>query len=219
MKVFNKLKRQMLSTILNDQYYKYVKSGKIIHFDQSFYSQFDGMYFGGLPVYYYLQKLNMGKCYDTSAILALAMGGNAKVCRGELKSMTTLYNDCFGHGWVEADGKVYDTTWQIILDKDLYYKLFKVADEVSVENNQFFENCKEISDWNIYSKEYYENNYVPFVSLNIFQVHEIIKLYLNTPSTTPEDIVFYTKLQQDLPDFDKLILSPPNFLEDPPQLT
>ena len=51
-----------------------LEAGLIKPFDSSFYAQFDGMYYNGLPIYYYLEKMSMGKCYDVSAILALAIG-------------------------------------------------------------------------------------------------------------------------------------------------
>ena len=103
------------------KYDKYIQKGLIKKFDDEFYSQFDGMYYNGLPIYYYLEKMSMGKCYDASAILGLAMGEKANVCRGELKTMSNIFSEIFGHGWVEYGDKVYDTTWQVILDKKLYF--------------------------------------------------------------------------------------------------
>lgn len=91
---------------------KGIKSGTIKKFDNDFFKQFEGKYFNGLPVYYYLYRMNMGKCYDCSAILGLALGNGVKICRGNLRKMAIANNEkSFGHGWVEKDELVYDTTF------------------------------------------------------------------------------------------------------------
>ena len=81
------------------------KSGLIRPFDEEFYSSLDGKYYNGIPVYYYLMRMNMGKCYDCSAILGLALG-DCKICRGNLNKAPTRSGNNFGHGWVEKDGFV-----------------------------------------------------------------------------------------------------------------
>ena len=117
MNIFKELKRNINSVRFNELFQKAIRNGDIRFFDAEFYKNFEGMYFNGLPIYYYLEKMSMGKCYDASAILALAMGEGSYVCRGELSTMSKINNEPFGHGWVETEDSVYDTTWKIILDK------------------------------------------------------------------------------------------------------
>lgn len=208
MEKLKEIKRRVNKYLFDEKFDKYIKKGLIKKFDADFYAKFDGMYYNGLPIYYYLEKMSMGQCYDASAILALAMGEKANVCRGELKTMSHIFPEEFGHGWVECEDKVYDTTWQVVLDKKLYYKLFGVIDESVRTNEQFFEDCKHFSDWTIHTKEYYENNYVPLVNLGIFQVHQLAELILRLPQTSEKDRKFYQKLKEDLPAYEKLELMP-----------
>lgn len=200
------LKSEIYTYLFNSRYKKECDTGRIIPFNDEFYSRFEGMYYNGLPIYFYLEQMSMGKCYDASAILALAMGKGAFVCRGELKTMTNINQEVFWHGWVETEDKVYDTTWKIILDKELYYKIFgaELGNRRSAE--QFFTDCKEMSDWHIYTKDYYENEYNP-ANLLIFQVHQMAELHLQNPKDEQEK-KFFEKLKKDLPDINKIKLLP-----------
>ena len=208
MEKLKEIKRAVYKYLFDEKFDKYIKKGLIKKFDADFYARFYGMYYNGLPIYYYLEKRSMGECYDASAILALAMGKKANVCRGELKTMSNIFPAPFGHGWVECEDFVYDTTWKVILDKKLYYKLFGVIDETVRTNEKFFDDCKKMSDWTIHTKEYYENNYVPLVNLGIFQVHQLTELILKSQLTSETDRKFYEKLKNDLPAYEKLILMP-----------
>ena len=184
---FKKVRAINASTKFNKQLNDGIKNGTIKKFDDEFYSKLEGMYFGGIPVYYYLRRMNMKKCYDTSAILALALGKDSKVCRGNLKVQQIVEETpFFGHGWVEKDGLVNDTTWQIICPKSDYYKLMGVQKPIAINQEEFFKNNK-ISDWTIRNKEYYEKNYVPFHYQLIFQIREIETLVLNSPTQPEED--------------------------------
>jgi len=208
MEKLEEIKRRINKYLFDKKFDGYIKKGLIKKFDANFYAQFEGMYYNGLPIYYYLEKMSMGQCYDASAILSLAMGKEAEVCRGELKTMSNIFPEPFGHGWVECEDKVYDTTWQVILDKKLYYKLFGVNGEFVRTNERFFEDCKNMSDWTIRTKDYYENNYVPLVNLGIFQVHQLAELILKHPQTNEAEKIFYKKLIEDLPAYEKLRLMP-----------
>ena len=189
------------SNVLYSGLEEYKASGKIRPFDEEFYSSLEGMYYNGIPVYYYLMRMNMGQCYDCSAILGLALG-DCKICRGNLRKAPTSSGNDFGHGWVEKDGLVYDTTWQIITDKHTYYKLFG-ASRVSARNSkQFFEDCKGMSSWEIHDRKYYEEDYIPMDSVLIFQVRELEKLHLNSPVSpisTLEDKEIAKRVLKDLP--------------------
>ena len=122
--------------------------------------------------------------------------------------MSKAHKSTFGHGWVEYEDKVYDTTAKAIFDKNYYYKLFGVIDETVRTYNKFFEDCKKMSDWTIRTKKYYENNYVPLVNLGIFQVHQLAELILKHPLSSEKYKRFYEQLRKDLPAYEKLSLMP-----------
>lgn len=180
-----------------------IKNGKIKKFDEKFYSQFSEMYFNGLPVYYYLQEMNVGKCYDTSAILSLALGNDNYVCRGELRILSKIHREKFDHGWVEDEEYVYDTTWQIVCPKKIYYKLFDVKNLGKKKSAEFFEECKEISDWKIRNKEYYETEH----TLNTVLIHQV-KAYeskkLESQNLSTKEREFSLQVLCDLPKIDHL---------------
>ena len=204
MKIFSKLNKSMQeykAAVLYGGLYEKKESGQIKAFDDEFYAGIQGKYYNGLPVYYYMLRMSMGKCYDASAILGLALG-DCKICRGNLRKAPTDWGNQFGHGWVEKDGLVYDTTWQIITDKHTYYKLFGASGVCARDSKEFFELNKGISNWEIHDKEYYEKNYMPMESLLIFQVEQIEKLHLESPVSpisTIKDKEIAKMVLQDLP--------------------
>ena len=116
----------------------------------------------------------------------------------------------FGHGWVEKDGKVYDTTWQIMCDKEVYYDTFEVQDHKVIPSKQFFEDCKDMTDWAIRSKEYYEENYVPMVKPIVSMCRKSANMALGRKETSADKRDYYTKLLADLPDMSKM--PEPNYL-------
>lgn len=204
MKIFkylNDLRQEYKYNMLYSGLEQKKQSGIIRPFDDEFYSSIEGKYFNGIPVYYYLIRMNMGKCYDCSAILGLALG-DCKICRGNLNKAPTDKGNDFGHGWVEKDGLVYDTTWQIITDKHTYYKLFGASHVCARDDKQFFEDCKGLANWEIHDKKYYEENYVPMESLLIFQVESLEKLHIDSPESpisTKEDKEIARRVIEDLP--------------------
>ncbi len=183
MKIFSKL-NQIRQNYKADMLYSGLdqkkQSGEIRAFDDEFYASLKGKYYNGIPVYYYMLRMSMGKCYDASAILGLALG-DCKICRGNLRKAPTDWGNDFGHGWVEKDGLVYDTTWQIIADKHTYYKLFGASGVCARDSKEFFELNKGLSTWEIHDKEYYEKQYIPMQSLLIFQVEQLEKKHLEMP--------------------------------------
>ncbi len=185
-------------------YHKYLHEGIIKKFDGEFYRQFDGMYFRGLPIYYHLTESYMtnGHCYDASATLGLAFGKEAYVCRGNLRSLRKAWKGKTGHGWVEKGGYCYDTTWKIACPKNVYYKVFKPVKVQKRSHNQFFEDCKWLTDWTIRDKEWYEQNYCDDL-LVIVVARNIAQLELEKHKVTPERRKFLEQLLIDLPDENK----------------
>ena len=196
------LKSHISEYIFNKKLDKYRVSGQIKSFDDKFYSQFEGMYFMGLPMYYHLYRISMGKCYDASAALGLAFGESCYICRGTLKNLNPIYGEKFHHGWVEKDGIAYDTTWQISCPVEIYKKLFNPVGINRRSYKQFFEDCAEMSDWHIRDKKYYEENY-SMDNLLIFQVRNLETLKLNDPDISENEKRFIKKLLADLPNEQK----------------
>ena len=173
--------------------------GAIRPFDDEFLSRFKGMYFGGLPIYYYLNDFYaQGKCYDASAVLALAFG-DCIVCRGYLNSQKYNWNGYTEHGWIEKDGYVYDTTWRVFCPTDVYYNVFKPTCVDKRDSKRFFEYCKEVSDWTIRDKQWYENNYSPAASLAVLTARAIAKIYANSTKIDENERKLWSDLLVDLP--------------------
>ena len=198
-----KIKIAIKKINFHNKYKLLLLSKKMKKFDDNFYSGFDQMYFNGLPIYYYLKRLNIGKCYDTSAILALAMGNDNYVCRGELHTLSVIDGEYFGHGWVEDEKFVYDTTWQIICPKEIYYKLFDVKNSIRCEHEEFFNQCKGIANWEIQNKEDFEKEHTLDTML-IYLVKLTEELKLQDKKISEEEKKFITKLLEDLPNIDGL---------------
>ena len=203
MNAFEKILAEIRNVKFHKIYNSLIKNEDIKKFDDSFYSRFEGMYFNGLPIYYYLQVMNMGKCYDTSAILSLALDNDNYVCRGELQTMSKIYGEMFHHGWVEDDKYVYDTTWQIICLKEVYYKLFKVRNSSKTNCKKFFEDCKDISNWRICVKEDYEKEHT-FETTLIYFVKSLELKKLEDKNISKEQREFCLKILNDLPKIDHL---------------
>ena len=200
-KHIDNLRQRYKSIVLYSGLQEKQLAGTIRPFDDEFYSSIEGKYYNGLPIYYYLLRMSMGKCYDASAILGLALG-DCEICRGNLKKAPTECGNEFGHGWVEKDGMVYDTTWQIITDKHTYYKLFGASRVWKKDSKEFFELNKGLSSWEIHDKEYYEKNYIPMDSLLIFQVEQLERVHLESPISpisTIKDKEIAKKVLGDLP--------------------
>jgi len=196
---------KIIDEILDKQFIlkkrKYTQLGLIKKFDDKFYRQFDGMYFQGLPIYYHLaDHMTNGRCYDGSATLGLALGEGAFICRGDLKSQSKAWGKGkLGHGWVEMDGICYDTTWKIACPQKIYYKVFKPVKVFKRSYAKFFDDCKDLTDWTIRDKVWYENNYSSALLL-IFLVRYGAETELKEPNLTKERREFLQKLLTDLPD-------------------
>lgn len=215
MNIFKKIRSCFCNIKFQTTFDKLVANGTIKPFDEHFYAQFEGKYLHGLPIYYYLRRMNMGRCYDASAVLGLAMGAGCYICRGELGNLTQISSEPFGHSWVETDTMVYDTTWQIICPKDVYYKLFGVKYKNCRTYAQFFEDCKDLSDWSIHTKEYYETQpnscYLMVMPTAQIETELLQKDLIIAPvpkgiyskPNTPAEKELSRKVLRDLPDIEK----------------
>lgn len=199
MKFIDKIRKNLATINFNSLYNKYFKSGDIKPFDDEFLSRFDGKYYHGLPIYYYLTDyMSNGRCYDASIVLFLAMGEGTYLCRGELQSQIGTWTRGTGHGWVETDDMVYDTTWQIMCKKEIYYKVFKTKLNTRKDYKTAEKGLRNITDTSIHDKEWYEQNFGNH-NILIFQVREIEKLKLNSKLTSEKEKAFARKVLNDLP--------------------
>lgn len=184
-----------------------VKSGVIRKMDTAFYDQFYGLLFNMIPVEFYLKKMSMGRCYDASVVLAVAFGeeSGAYIARGNLKKTGIAFDGTgkFGHGWVEKDGLVYDTTWQIIMPKEEYYDLMGVRKETVLLNTAFYEKCKGVCEFEVHTKDFYENNYVPFAYPMLIQTSALSELFIQNPMYDGQKEMG-ERIKEQLPDMEKV---------------
>lgn len=140
-----------------------IKRGLAMPMDAQFYQQFAGQYWNGVPVAYRLREMSKGWCFDASAILAAALGigDDVHICRGRLNSLNKAYNTIFHHGWVERDGQVYDTTWQVIVDQPAYYQLFGAEKTQDLTTREYYSPYQDVLGCKIYHREDYESGGVP----------------------------------------------------------
>lgn len=128
---------------------KGLRKRKSIEFDSEFYNKLDNYYsdrtFGQI-----LKNENTnGCCYFYSLMLAKNMEGST-LCVGNLNKLNSVFNysyiDTFGHGWVEKDNLVYDTTSKQIFDKEFYYKNYnvEVKEKISSEKLKNFDVFKSL---------------------------------------------------------------------------
>lgn len=196
---FYELKYVFVKKRFEEQFHKNIANGKFKKFDEKFYQQFDGMYYNGLPIYYYLRLDNMNKCYETSAILALALhSNNICICRGVLKKQSTIELTAFDHGWIEIGDKVYDTTWQIIADKKTYYKVFGAVCEERTEKERYFADPMHTKD-RIHDKAYYENSYDFLHHLLVEGTRQTEEIKIQTYQPLSERFFVTKRLLEDLP--------------------
>lgn len=201
MSLIKNIKKAIVSNLFVSNYKKFKDSNKLHFFDDKFYSQLEGKYFDGLPVYYYLKYMNVGQCYDCSIILGMALGNKAYICRGDVESMYGFWDEKTGHGWVELDNKVFDTSGAFYCDKETYYKLMKPKNVSKSLPQDYEKNFKEIGDINIHDKSYYEKEYsTNTVLIRLVRAQTILQLETLKGKEREE----YEKLLKDLPDISKI---------------
>lgn len=131
----NHEKDQMFHYVCN----KALKKGKAQCFSEDFYSSLKTESAGTLCGEKIKSENTLGQCYYYSLLLSLAMP-NSTLIIGTLHNLDcTIRNEYyseFGHGWVEQDGLIYDTTARMIFDKSWYYSKFKAEVNKSYLSSQ-----------------------------------------------------------------------------------
>ena len=125
---------------------------QITPFDDNFYEKLNHTYINGLPVSIHIKYLkpsfDLGKCFERSLYMFLSLD-NAILVHGTNYNLELLYGkDLSGHGWVEIDDKVYDPTYMMTFNKDLYYKIFKPTNITKCNKEEYCSNkeCQELYD-------------------------------------------------------------------------
>ena len=148
-----KLKEKLYFNRINALFNAGIKNGLIIPFNDDFYKELNKTIVNtipvGLDIKYLRPKISPGKCYDRSLKMFLAMDDSILV-RGSLEYFR-VQGDTEGenHGWVERYGYVYDPTFKCIIDKDYYYKIFKVRDEYKCNHEEYCNLCDSNRDYYI----------------------------------------------------------------------
>lgn len=123
---------------------KGIADGSIVPFDEEFYSKINNTYIDGLPVSmhikYFKPIISPGKCYDRSLFIFFCFD-NAILVRGKNKDLELRSGtQCAGHGWVEMDNYVYDPSYLMRFDKDLYYKIFMPTEINKINKEEYCSN-------------------------------------------------------------------------------
>jgi len=120
---------------------KGLAEGEAQPFPKEVYERLSHYIFYGLPVSieikYLMPLVGPGKCYERSWLLTMAFD-ECYLVRGDLKDYGISYGkEHAGHGWVEADGWIYDPTSLYRYKKDLFYKIHKPRRVVKIAKPKF----------------------------------------------------------------------------------
>lgn len=109
-------------------FYKGIKEGKIMPFDEEFYKKMSKKYIACIPISIRIKYLKPilppGQCIDRSLYMFICFD-DALLVRADVKDLELAYgkNDAI-HGWIEIGNYVYDPSLTLRFDKDLYYKIY-----------------------------------------------------------------------------------------------
>ena len=123
-----------------------IAKGLIVPFDEEIYNKLDNIFYDGIPVSLYLKYLgdineDDGKCFLRSTLLTMGID-NSLLVRGNHKDLELKYGDAYSnHGWVEKDNYVYDPSYLLRFNKDLYYSIFEVS------NLEYYNYSDYNNDW------------------------------------------------------------------------
>ena len=126
--MFDNLKKNLYFIKTELLFRKGLKTGQIVPFDDEFYSKMSNTFFNCIPISMHIKYLKPtvrpGKCYDRSLFMFFCFD-DALLVRGDVKDLELEYGiSNAGHGWIEIDDYVYDPSYIMRFDRDLYYKMF-----------------------------------------------------------------------------------------------
>ena len=120
------LKKQIYFSKMQLLFKKGLDQKRILPFDEEFLEKLDHTFVNGLPVSVYIKYLfGPGKCYDASLYMFYCFE-RALLVRGNTKALEYSHGkENAGHGWLELDNYVYDSSLMKRVDKDLYYDILQ----------------------------------------------------------------------------------------------
>lgn len=151
--MLDKIKKELYFFRMQLLMLKGLYEGKITNFDDDFYEKMSQTYFGGIPVSIHIKYLKPttppGRCYDRSLYMFLCFE-NALLVRGDVKDLELRFGkEDAGHGWIEINNYVYDPSYLLRFDKDLYYKIFLPENITKCSKEEY---CSDI-----HSKAFYDD--------------------------------------------------------------
>ena len=148
--MFSKLKKHLyfskITLLLNQGYV----DKSIVPFEDEMYKKMETTYISGLPVSIHIKYLKPmlppGKCIDRSLYMFFCFD-DAVLVRANIKNLEYKYGiEKAGHGWIEIGDYVYDPTFMMRFDKDLYYKIFIPIDVTKCTHDEYC-NIKSRADF------------------------------------------------------------------------
>ena len=121
---FTKNKETTLKFLLNKRYDEYIKLltdiGIVSYFPEHLLKQMETVYVGYKSLKdHFAEWTTRGKCYSMSVALSLLFD-NCILNKGIISFPLVSIE----HQWLEYEGKVYDTTLQLIFPKEYYYDIY-----------------------------------------------------------------------------------------------
>lgn len=142
--MLKKIKKNLYLYKMELLFRKGINEKRIIPFDDEFYNKLTNTYIDGLPVSmhikYFRPIISPGKCFDRSLFMFFCFD-NAILVRGNNKDLELRYGiECAKHGWIEIDDYVYDPSYMMRFDKELYYKIFMPTEINRINKEEYCSN-------------------------------------------------------------------------------
>ena len=128
--MFRNLRKKLYQERLHLLFQEGKANGEILPFEDELFERLNHVYLNGIPITFHLKyirpipHLQPGQCYDRSLWITMGMD-DAVLVRGDNKDLEFAYGkENAGHGWVEKDGWVYDTSLLLKIKKERYYQMY-----------------------------------------------------------------------------------------------
>ena len=126
--MFDNIKKKLCFLKMDLLFYKGIKEGKIVPFDEEFYKKMSNKYIACIPISirikYLKPLLPPGQCMDRSLYMFFCFD-DALLVRADVKNLELAYGkEAAMHGWIEIGNYVYDPSLTLKFDKDLYYEIY-----------------------------------------------------------------------------------------------
>ena len=128
--MFSKIKKYLYEKKLDLLYSEGIVNKEILPFEEELFERLNNVFINGIPITLFLKYdrplpyIQPGQCYDRSLLLTMGMD-EAILVRGNNTDLALRYGEeGAGHGWVEKDGWVYDTSLMKKIKKERYYEMY-----------------------------------------------------------------------------------------------